>query len=139
MEGAMVASPYRYVRSHFLHGSRRKSSRPHRGTSTFTKMARAYDTLSEAVNDLIARGYKDELTLRDECVICGGSNTYLHPDEFAIDEFHRFEGESNPSDESIVYAISSQKHNVKGVLVNAFGLYAGRLNDAMVKKLTIHR
>lgn len=102
-------------------------------------MAKNYDTLSEAVNDLIARGYKDELTLHDECVVCHGNNTSLHPDEFIIDEFHRFEGDSNPSDESIVYAISSTKHKVKGLLVNAFGLYAGRLNQAMVKKLAISR
>jgi hypothetical protein len=101
-------------------------------------MSRNYDTLSEAVNDLQARGYSDELTLREECVVCNGSNTSLHPDDFTIDEFHRFEGESNPSDESIVYAISSKKHNVKGVLVNAFGPEASSLTQAMVAKLATH-
>ena len=101
-------------------------------------MARSYDTLSQAVNDLQARGYTDDLTLHDECVICNGSNTALHPDDFTIDEFHRFEGESNPSDESIVYAISSAKHNVRGVLVNAFGPGASSLNQAMVAKLATH-
>lgn len=101
-------------------------------------MARSYDTLSQAVNDLQARGYTDELTLHDECVICNGGNTALHPDDFIIDEFHRFEGESNPSDESIVYAISSAKHDVKGVLVNAFGPGASSLNQAMVAKLATH-
>ncbi|MBP8822899.1 MAG: phosphoribosylpyrophosphate synthetase [Flavobacteriales bacterium] len=102
-------------------------------------MVRAYDTLSLAVNDLIARGYTDELTLHQECLICNGNNTSLHPDEFTIDEFHRFEGDSNPSDESIVYAISSEKHHVKGVLVNAFGPRASSLNQAMVAKLATHR
>lgn len=101
-------------------------------------MARSYDTLSQAVNDLLARGYTDELTLHHECVICNSNNTSLHPDEFAIDEFHRFEGESNPSDESIVYAISSAKHHVKGILVNAFGPKASSLNQAMVAKLATH-
>lgn len=101
-------------------------------------MTRTYDTLSQAVNDLQARGYTDDLTLHNECVICNGSNTALHPDDFSIDEFHRFEGESNPSDESIVYAISSAKHDVKGVLVNAFGPGASSLNQAMVAKLATH-
>ena len=101
-------------------------------------MALTYDTLSEAVNDLQARGYADELTLHDECVICNGNNTALDPDDFTIDEFHRFEGESNPSDESIVYAISSKKHDVKGILVNAFGPSAATLNQAMVTKLATH-
>ena len=101
-------------------------------------MARTYDTLSQAVNDLQARGYSDDLTLDDECVICHGSNTALQPEDFNIDEFHRFEGESNPSDESIVYAISSSKHDVKGILINAFGPGASGLNQAMVDKLATH-
>ena len=101
-------------------------------------MARSYDTLSQAVNDLIARGYTDELALRQECVVCSGSTTALPPEEFTIDEFHRFEGATNPSDESIVYAISSAKHGVKGVLVNAFGPDASELNQAMVAKLATH-
>ena len=105
---------------------------------TFVRMERSYDTLSEAVNDLHARGYSDELTLHDACVVCNGTNTALHPDDFTIDEFHRFEGESNPSDESIVYAISSSKHHVKGVLINGFGPSAATLNQAMVAKLSTH-
>ena len=102
-------------------------------------MSRTYDTLSEAVNDLQARGYSDELSLSEKCVICNGRNTSLHPADFHIDEFHRFEGESNPSDESIVYAISSAKHSVKGILVNAFGPGATPLNQEMVAKLSTHR
>ena len=102
-------------------------------------MTRSYHTLSQAVNDLQARGYTDDLTLHDECVICNGGNTSLRPEDFNIDEFHRFEGESNPSDESIVYAISSAKHDVKGVLVNAFGPGATPLTQAMVSKLATHR
>lgn len=108
------------------------------GRCTFDIMPRSYDTLSEAVNDLQARGYADELTLHENCVVCNGANTSLHPDDFVIDEFHRFEGESNPSDESVVYAISSEKHKVKGVLVNAFGPTASGLTQAMVAKLATH-
>ena len=102
-------------------------------------MPRTYDTLPEAVNDLQARGYTDEVTLADNHVLCNGRNTTLHPDDFHIDEFHRFEGESNPSDESIVYAISSDRYAVKGVLVNAFGPEASVLTQEMVAKLATHR
>jgi len=105
---------------------------------TFVTMERSYDTLSQAVNDLQARGYTDDLILQDECVVCRGKNTYLHPDEFRIDEFHRFEGASDPGDSSIVYAVSSEKHDIKGILVNAFGADASRLTQSMVAKLAIH-
>ena len=101
-------------------------------------MKRTYDTLSEAVNDLQQRGYIDDLVLQDECLVCNGKNTSLHPDEFQIDEFHRFEGASDPGDSSIVYAVSSDKLEIKGILVNAFGADATRLTQRMVAKLATH-
>ena len=105
---------------------------------TFVGMKRTYDTLSQAVNDMQARGYTDDLSLHDECLVCRGKNTQLHPDEFQIDEFHRFEGASDPGDSSIVYAVSSEKHDIKGILVNAYGADASRLTQSMVAKLATH-
>lgn len=97
-----------------------------------------YDTVSAAVNDLQRRGYTDELTLKEHCIVCDGRKTELHPDDFQIDEFHRFEGDSDPADESIVYAISSARHGIKGVLVNGFGASASSLTQEMVAKLATH-
>ena len=97
-----------------------------------------YRTLSEATNDLRARGYNVDFNLRATCVECPSHNLQFHPEDFTIDEFYRFEGMSNPSDNSIVYAISS-KTGIKGVLVDAYGVYAENLNDAMIKKLKIQR
>lgn len=45
-----------------------------------------------------------------------------------------FEGMSNPDDNSIVFAISSHS-GVKGVLVDAYGMYAENINEAMRLKL----
>jgi hypothetical protein len=120
------------------YGPYRENGPPGADMRTFVGMVQSYDTLSQAVNGLQARGYVDELSLREECVVCNGSSTALHPEEFTIDEFHRFEGDTNPSDESIVYAIRSEKHGVKGILVNAYGPDASALNQAMVAKLATH-
>lgn len=98
----------------------------------------SYTTVSEAVSDLQRRGYVDDLRLADHCVICDGRRTELHPEEFHIDEFYRFEGETDPADESIVYAISAPGRGIKGILVNAFGTYASSLTQAMVAKLATH-
>lgn len=98
----------------------------------------SYDTLSQAVNDLRRRGYTDDLWLKDHCVVCGGTRTELHPEDFHIDEFHRFEGNSDPADQSIVYAISAPKHGIKGVLVNGYGPSASSLTQEMVAKLATH-
>jgi hypothetical protein len=97
-----------------------------------------YDTITAAVNDLQRRGYTDQLTLSDRCVVCDGSKTELHPEDFQIDEFYRFEGDTDPADEGIVYAISSPKYGIKGVLVNGYGPSASSLTQEMVKKLATH-
>ena len=97
-----------------------------------------YTSLSDATNDLKRRGYTEDFNLKAICVECPSHNLRFHPEDFTIDRFYRFEGMSNPSDNSIVYAISS-KAGIKGVLVDAYGVYAESLNDAMIKKLRIHR
>lgn len=98
----------------------------------------AYSTLSEAVNDLQRRGYIHDLTAAEKCLICDARGVHLDPAEFEIDEFHRFEGMSDPEDQSIVYAISSEKHGLKGVLVNAYGPDASSMTHEMVRKLATH-
>ena len=97
-----------------------------------------YRSLSDATNDLKTRGYTEDLNLKGNCIECPSKKLQLYPEDFTIDEFYRFEGMSNPSDNSIVFAISS-KAGIKGVLVDAYGMYAENLNDAMIKKLTIQR
>lgn len=93
-----------------------------------------YDTVSEAVNDLQKRGYNTNFSLLTgkECLICNHTSLTLSPEEFQIDEIYRFEGMTDPGDEMIVIAISSIKHQVKGVVVNGFGTYA----DGLTSKIT---
>ena len=62
----------------------------------------------------------------------------MHPSDFRIDEFYRFEGASNPDDNSIVYAISSNQ-GIRGVLVDAYGVYSDSLTEEMIDKLKISR
>jgi hypothetical protein len=95
-----------------------------------------YSTLTEAVADLQRQGYTDELQLTDDGFISGGKS--LHPEDFRIDAFHRFEGPSDPADMSIVYAVSSEKLKLKGLLVNGFGTSASRVVQRMVNDLDAH-
>lgn len=99
-----------------------------------------YDTVSEAINDLIRRGYTTNFSIlkdRDR-LICAQTSKELTPEEFEIDEIYRFEGETDPGDEMIVYAIASDKHHLKGVLVNAFGMYSDSNTSKITKRLTQH-
>jgi hypothetical protein len=99
-----------------------------------------YDTVSEAVNDLAKRGYNTDLSVHEdgECLICHQPSLSLSPDEFKIDEIHRFEGLTDPADEMIVFAISSESHQVKGTIVNAFGAYSDSDTSKIVQHLFKH-
>lgn len=94
-----------------------------------------YNTLSEATNALIAKGYKEDFSLTPDALHCAALDLKLHPEDFQIDEFYRFEGMSNPDDSSIVYAISAIDGSVKGLLVDAYGAYSEHLSEAMIERL----
>lgn len=97
-----------------------------------------YVSLTDAIRDLKSRGYTEDFNLHPTCIECPSLKLQLHPEQFTIDEFYRFEGMSNPDDNSIVFAISSPQ-GVKGILVDAYGVYAENLTGEMITKLSIHR
>jgi hypothetical protein len=94
-----------------------------------------YNNLVEATNDLMKRGYTENLSLEGETIDDKAKNIHMAADDFEIDEFYRFEGASNPSDMSIVYAVTSDKYHLKGVLINAYGTYANNSESAIAAKL----
>ncbi len=98
---------------------------------------KSFDTLVEAINDLKERGFTHDFNLQEEVIECSHSGKRLSPREFEITETYRFEGESDPGDEMILYAIES-KDGSKGTLVNAFGAYADSISADLIAKLSIH-
>jgi len=97
-----------------------------------------YDTLSEAVNDLLKRGYTHNFNLKSDSLTCVENEINIHPNDFDIDEVHRFEGNTDPGDENVLFAISSDKHKIKGLLVNAFGMYSDSISGELMDKLNKH-
>lgn len=92
-------------------------------------------TVSEVLNKLKKDGYTVDFNLTDNCLVCHGNSLQINPDEFVIDKHYRFEGASDPADEAIVYAISSTIHNLKGTLVNGYGIYSDTMAEEMIKAL----
>ncbi|WP_166961641.1 phosphoribosylpyrophosphate synthetase [Yeosuana marina] len=93
-----------------------------------------YDTLSEAINDLQTNDYTYNFNLKPTCLECASLKLQINPEDFEVDKIYRFEGMSSTDDNSILYAISS-KNGVKGLLVDAYGMYAKNISEAMRKKL----
>jgi len=97
------------------------------------------DTLYDTIEELRKEGYIQDLRLVWDYLHCGEKDLKILHDEFIIDKFFRFEGDSNPDDEAIVYAISAPKHGIKGILVNGGGIYTDELTDEMLKALDIKK
>ncbi len=95
-----------------------------------------YDTVSEAITGLRKRGYDLDFDTRFDAIVC--KEHVLSPEEFEITEIYRFEGNTDPADEAIVYGIAS-KHGLKGVLVNGYGPSSDPLHNDLVKKLTMKK
>jgi hypothetical protein len=92
-------------------------------------------TLVDTLENLRREGYVEDFNLQLNCLDCRGGEISLHPDDFHVDKIFRFEGESDPSDEAVVYAISAPKHNLKGVLVGAYGIYSEGMTNELLSKL----
>lgn len=98
-------------------------------------MKESFGTLSQTINGLKKEGYSLDLNIKDQCIAGHQINTSLSPNDFEIDKVYRFEGESNPDDESIVYAISSPTFGVKGTLVNGYGISSDEASAALIERL----
>jgi len=95
-----------------------------------------YDTVTEAVKGLKDRGYTKDFNLRENCMVCDEEK--YHPEDFEIVEVYRYEGDSDPADEAVVYAIESKKGD-RGVLVSGYGISADEMTSELAKKLSLHR
>lgn len=92
-------------------------------------------TLTETLTTLRTEGYTEDFNLTQHCLTCRAGQYQVFADEFVVDKFYRFDHNTDPGDQAILYAISSEKHALKGVLVNAYGIYSEPLADEMANKL----
>lgn len=79
------------------------------------------ETLCQVMEELAVQGYIIDFNLRTDQLEGAENPLEEFPDNFLIDKSYRFEGESDPEDEAIIYAISSLDGTTKGVLIDGYG------------------
>ncbi|MDT0689789.1 phosphoribosylpyrophosphate synthetase [Salegentibacter sp. F188] len=96
-----------------------------------------YGTLSQALNKLkLEEGYEFDFNLLDEKIEIKSLNETYGVEDFDVDKVLRFEGMSNPDDNAILYAITTD-NGKKGVLVDGYGISGGQVSKEMLKKLDL--
>jgi len=98
----------------------------------------SYSTVSEAIEGLKARGYTTDFEFINGQFRGIMDGRFFNADELTIVENYRFEGITNPDDESIVFAIES-KDGARGVLVDAYGVYADPELAAFLENVSMRR
>lgn len=97
-------------------------------------MDRSYTSLSEAISALQQEGYTEDFNLCD----AGIENKHkkiIHPaSELNVVKYYRFEGDSNPDDNTVLYVIETSRGE-KGLLLDAYGAYSGNVSNEMIHKL----
>ena len=79
------------------------------------------DTLVGKMAELKERGFNNEFKLAGDKLVSYDGKSSIEKDDIVIVEFFRFEGESNPSDASILYAIQSKTSDTKGLISDSYG------------------
>lgn len=83
---------------------------------------------SKVLESLDEKGYGQEISVVKSGAQFGGAGKAYPASELKIVKVYRFEGESDPADMSIVYAIQAMDDN-KGFMLNAYGSYSGQDNE----------
>jgi hypothetical protein len=89
---------------------------------------------SAAVEALNHRGFTAEFVIENGALRVAGSDRRLRPEEVSIRDYYRFEGTSDPSDMSVIYALEA-KDGTKGTMVDAFGTYADPLIANVIDRM----
>ncbi|WP_242156835.1 phosphoribosylpyrophosphate synthetase [Aestuariivivens sediminis] len=92
-----------------------------------------YDTLSQAINALTKHGYKEGFRADDHRIIATISKKKYLPGELKIIHTYRFDGMTNPQDDTIVFAIEAND-GTKGTLVMSYSSKHDQ-NVELIKKI----
>jgi hypothetical protein len=80
-------------------------------------------TIASSINKLVLEGYTEDFKATETGLLSLKSNRVYSPAQVHVVDFFRFEGESDPADNSILYAIETDDGK-KGILSDAYGPYA---------------
>ncbi len=79
-------------------------------------------TEREVIERMRAEGYTHEFFIAGDGVRCPECDSpVLAPEAVTVDQVQRVEGDSNPEEQAIVFAVSDGPCGLKGVLVSTFG------------------
>ena len=96
------------------------------------------DTISTVLNDLKLKRQDNEFVVNETGLVTLNGKLYSQHD-IKIIKTYRFEGESDPADEAIIYLIRAND-GIIGYSLDAYGVYTNHTNDGyadMIRKMAM--
>lgn len=97
-------------------------------------------TLSEVLNILIKRGITKETRMnKQNQMVLGEDEKIYQPEDVCIIKSYRFEGDSNPDDNCVLYLLEDKEGKLS-TLLDSYGAdsnYSGEEFDDFVRKIPI--
>src|SRR5947209_3755703 len=84
-------------------------------------------SLSTCLTKMVDEGYTEDFKITDDGLKSVDKENNYKPEEINVVNYFRFEGESDPDDNAILYVIETAD-GTRGTLVDAYGVY----NDSKV-------
>ena len=91
-------------------------------------------SLSTCLNKLVLDGYKEDFVAGERGLLSLQSERIYEPGQVHVVNFFRFEGASDPADNTILYVIETND-GLKGTLVDAYGSYADSRVTAFMQEV----
>jgi hypothetical protein len=91
-------------------------------------------TLSECMNGAIDKGYTENYKVEGKMLTSEDGETKYAPDQVVIPNYYRFEGYSDPADNSILYLLETADGK-KGILLDAYDAYADARISNFIKSV----
>lgn len=97
-------------------------------------------TLSQVLNTLIKRGITKEICMNEQNqMILGKDEKTYQPEDLCIVKSYRFEGDSNPDDNAVLYLLQDKEGELATIL-DSYGAesnYSGEEFDNFLRKVPI--
>ena len=95
-----------------------------------------YETMVEALAKLQKQGYSHSFKIQNDKALCLETKDEIAPEDMTIVEFHRFEGDTDPGDMSIIYVVECE-NGINGCLIDAYGSYADEEMSSFLQKIKV--
>lgn len=102
--------------------------------STQTEKEKNMTTLTGCINELVKDGFIDNFKIKEAQMYAPSNGKTYSATDVEIHNFYRFEGASDPEDNAVLYAISTND-GVHGMIVNAYGAYSNEEVAAFIRQV----